>query len=92
MHDTILISNLELSARIGVTGEEQAQPQRLTVTLSLEVKSGQLVALLGPSGSGKTTLLRIMAGLDFPDPDCGARPTDRRGEAGCPAAFPSFAA
>lgn len=34
--------------------------------ISLEIKSGQKVAIIGPSGSGKSTLLSIISGLDKP--------------------------
>ncbi len=35
--------------------------------VDLEVRSGEIVALLGPSGCGKSTLLRLVSGLDAPD-------------------------
>jgi len=34
--------------------------------VSLEVLSGELVAIMGPSGSGKSTLMHILAALDRP--------------------------
>lgn len=35
--------------------------------VSLDVRAGQLTALVGPDGAGKTTLLRMVAGLLRPD-------------------------
>jgi len=55
--------------------------------VSLQVASGESVALLGPSGSGKSTLLRVIAGIVAPDAgtvvvggvDVSHMPTHRRG-------------
>lgn len=35
--------------------------------ITLDVPTGEFVALMGPSGSGKTTLLNLIAGIDRPD-------------------------
>jgi len=33
---------------------------------SLEIRAGEIVALIGPSGCGKTTLLKLLGCIDFP--------------------------
>jgi putative ABC transport system ATP-binding protein len=44
-----------------------ARPRELLRSISLEVASGEYVAIVGESGVGKTTLLNLIAGLDSPD-------------------------
>lgn len=51
-------------------GKSYQQPNRQEISIldniNLELKRGEIVALLGPSGSGKSTLMRMIAGLISP--------------------------
>ena len=60
--DDVVIGCRDLQRRFG-SGETAVDALR---SVSLEVASGELVAIMGPSGSGKSTLMHLLAGLDRP--------------------------
>jgi putative ABC transport system ATP-binding protein len=57
-----VVSATEVTRRYG-EGEAAVDALR---GVSLEVKRGELVAVMGPSGSGKSTLMHLLAALDKP--------------------------
>jgi multiple sugar transport system ATP-binding protein len=57
-----------MSVKLALRNISKAYDQRPAVRdLSLDVETGEFVALLGPSGCGKSTTLNILAGFEAPD-------------------------
>jgi len=53
---------------LGVPGvhDEEQRVVRAVDGIDLEVRAGEMVAVMGPSGCGKSTLLHLLGGLDRP--------------------------
>ena len=73
----VRVTNVEKVFRRG------SEEIRVLAGLSLDVPSGDFLALMGPSGSGKSTLLNLIGGLDRPtggSVDIGGERIDQMGD------------
>ena len=55
-----------LDIRLNNTSVKVSPSQLILNNIGLEIKEGEIIAILGQSGAGKSTLLRTMAGLIKP--------------------------
>ncbi|WP_329112598.1 ABC transporter ATP-binding protein [Streptomyces sp. NBC_01353] len=63
--DTITGRTTQIVVRLDGVRKEFGETSALD-GVSLEIRSGEAVAVMGPSGCGKSTLLNMVAGLDRP--------------------------